>query len=74
MFFDRSNWSVMRVLPSVLCELISVTPEIVDSDTDRSVAIAEPRPDDPQTDGPNDRYARIRRRERSQTHEGTGWA
>lgn len=39
-----------------------------------AVAIAEPRADDPKVDAPNDRYARIRRRERNDTTEGSGWA
>lgn len=39
-----------------------------------AVAIAEPRPDDPPPETPNDRYDRRRRRERAETTEGSGWA
>lgn len=39
-----------------------------------AVAIAEPRPDDPPVTTPNDRYDRRRRRERTETTQGTGWA
>ncbi|MFF9549402.1 PBSX family phage terminase large subunit [Methylobacterium fujisawaense] len=39
-----------------------------------AVAIAEPRPDDPPVNTPNDRYDRRRRRERAETTQGTGWA
>lgn len=39
-----------------------------------AVAIAEPRADEPALNAQNDRYARIRRRERTETTEGSGWA
>ena len=39
-----------------------------------AVAIAEPRTPTKKEAGPQDRYARIRRRERTDTLEGTGWA
>jgi len=39
-----------------------------------AVAIAEPQSPPKEEPGPQDRYARIRRRERTETDEGTGWA
>src|ERR1700712_1252978 len=38
MFFDRSHCSVIRVDPSELCDVISVTPEIVDRRRSSGVA------------------------------------
>lgn len=39
-----------------------------------AIGIAEPREDDPPVDGPNDVYARRRRREAEESTSGSGWA
>ena len=39
-----------------------------------AIGIAEPREDDPPVDGPNDVYARRRRREADESTSGSGWA
>ncbi|MGU3384413.1 PBSX family phage terminase large subunit [Methylobacterium sp. D53M] len=39
-----------------------------------AIGIAEPREDDPPVDGPNDVYARRRRREAEESISGSGWA
>ncbi|XYD08817.1 PBSX family phage terminase large subunit [Methylobacterium sp. NMS12] len=39
-----------------------------------AIGIAEPREDDPPVDGPNDVYARRRRREADDSTSGSGWA
>jgi phage terminase large subunit len=39
-----------------------------------AIGIAEPREDDPPVDGPNDVYARRRRREAEASTSGSGWA